>query len=174
MGQVFEQNRDLHRHWQRHFVQLHGGVLRRLTKAVALVPFGRRNSGHRRPWHSQLGAERSGRSNAAPESSNKRLHVTAAVRTERVSIEFVVTVYLHKRCPAEELAGGLDDCPSRPARMVVATRRTNCRLSPGSLTTPACTAAPILPEKSSCMQLSIQLIQLCAFGGKRTVNPCLL
>ena len=101
-------------------------------------------------------------------------YVTAAVRTERVSIEFVVTVYLHKRCPAEELAGGLDDCPSRPARMVVATRRTNCRLSPGSLTTPACTAAPILPEKSSCMQLSIQLIQLCAFGGKRTVNPCLL
>ena len=80
MGQVFEQNQDLHRHWQRHFVQLHGGVLRRLTKAVALVPFGRRNSGHRRPWHSQLGAERSGRSNAAPGSSNKRLHVTATVR----------------------------------------------------------------------------------------------
>ena len=38
-------------------------------------------------------------------------------------------MYLHKRCPAQALAGGLDDCPSRPARIVVATGRTNCRLS---------------------------------------------
>ena len=38
-------------------------------------------------------------------------------------------MYLHKRCPAQELAGGLDDCPSRPARIVVATGRTSCRLS---------------------------------------------
>ena len=38
-------------------------------------------------------------------------------------------MYLHKRCPAQELAGGLDDCSSRPARIVVATGRTSCRLS---------------------------------------------
>ena len=38
-------------------------------------------------------------------------------------------MYLHKRCPAQELAGGLDACPSRPARIVVATGRTSCRLS---------------------------------------------
>ena len=44
-----------------------------------------------------------------------------------VSIEFTLTVYLHKRCPVQELAGGLDDCPSRSARIVVATGRTNCR-----------------------------------------------
>ena len=32
-----------------------------LTKAVDLVPFGRRNAVHRRRWHSLLGAGRSGR-----------------------------------------------------------------------------------------------------------------
>ena len=53
-----------------------------LTKAVDLVPFGRRNAVHRRRWHSLLGAGRSGRSNAEPETSDKQLHVTAAVRTE--------------------------------------------------------------------------------------------
>ena len=50
--------------------------------------------------------------------------------SDGVSIEFPLTVYLHNRCPAQEFAGGLDDCPSRPARIVVATGRTNCRLSP--------------------------------------------
>ena len=38
-------------------------------------------------------------------------------------------MYLHKRCPAQEFAGGLDDCRYRPAKIVVATGRTNCRLS---------------------------------------------
>ena len=55
-------------------------VSRPLTKAVALVPYGRGNAVHRRRWHSQLGARRSGRSNAEPESCDKRLHVTAIVR----------------------------------------------------------------------------------------------
>ena len=50
--------------------------------------------------------------------------------SDGVSIEFTLAVYLHKRCPAQELAGGLDDCPSRPAKIVVATGRINCRLSP--------------------------------------------
>ena len=36
-------------------------------------------------------------------------------------------LYLHKWCPAQEFAGGLDACPCRPARIVVATGRTNCR-----------------------------------------------
>ena len=52
---------------------------------------------------------------------------TLSLVIDRVSIEFALTVYLHKGCPAQEFAGGLDDCASRSARIVDATGRTNCR-----------------------------------------------
>ena len=54
-------------------------------------------------------------------------HNDPLCESDGVSIEFTLTVYLHKRCPAQKFAGGLDDCPSRPARIVVATGRTSCR-----------------------------------------------
>ena len=49
--------------------------------AVAFVPFGRRHADRHSQQHSRLGAGRLERSDAAPASSNKRLHVTATVRT---------------------------------------------------------------------------------------------
>ena len=67
-------------------------------------------------------------------------------------------MYLHNRCPAQALAGGLDDCPSRPAKIVVATGRTNCRSS----RTFRCRKTPAsgVPEKVSSTN-SVSSVVIC-------------
>ena len=88
--------------------------------------------------------------------------------SDGVSIEFTLTVYLHKRCPAQELAGGLDDCPSRPARIVVATGRTSCRLSDD---------APFTIDLDSTICETYGLVKECArhhsYTGQRGYHPLL-